>query len=204
MNSKTNAVIGNFAWIIPVTLICVAGVTTLAVAGYAHARFEDRTYQENGEVDGQRLDGRLKGLGALIEGNIAKVGKLSAKYDLYRYEGFRFDGCFIGWRETHESYEAGARLTQEIQELTIPLAALSKGSVRVDKLYGSAYVVSFTTLKLKGALMSRWRLTRQDGSKEGYRSFQSGGGVYFQSNNVARRVAKALVLSIDSCQKGNS
>jgi hypothetical protein len=203
-HSKTKAGANNFAWVIPVMLVCATCVTP-AAPGHSRAWFEDPTYQAKTDVlNGERSDRSLKTLGTLIEGNIAEVGKRSAKYDLYRYEAFRFDGCFMGWRETHESYEAEARLSKEIQELTIPLSTLSQASVRVDKIGESAYVVSFTTLKLKTALVSHVRSTYQDLSEDEYDSLQSGGGIYFQSNEVARRVAKALVLGISSCQEGTS
>jgi len=47
------------------------------------------------------------------------------------------------------------------------------------------------------------RATYEDGSEHESGRLSSGSGIYFQSEDIAQRVAKALVLSIKRCQKDN-
>ncbi len=172
------------------------------VAAYLRESHADPNYQtRSADLDGEKLEGRLKWLGTVIEGNTAQVGKRSAKYDSYKYEAFRFDVCSMGWRETHEAFEAETFLSKESQELKIPLSMLDQASVRVDKIGKTSYLVSFTTLNLKPAIVANARSTYQDRSEEEHSSLSSGYGIYFQSDAIARRVGKSLVLSIRSCQR---
>jgi hypothetical protein len=160
------------------------------------------TPQENSDVlETGKLEGRLKWLGTVIDGNTAEVGKGTARYESYKYERFRFEGCSIGWRETHESSEAEKFVSKQVQEVWIPLARLSQTSARVDKVGSSAYVVSFTSLKLKPIIVARVKSTYKDGSEDESSALATGSGIYFQSPEIARRVAKALVTSIGYCQK---
>jgi hypothetical protein len=51
----------------------------------------------------QPFEQRLKWFGSVVDGNAVEVGKRSAKYDSYKYDRFGFEGCSLGWRETHEA-----------------------------------------------------------------------------------------------------
>jgi len=160
--------------------------------------------QEKDEVlESAKLEDILKSLGPAIEGNSAEVGQPSARFDSYKYKDYSFAGCAIGWRETHESSEAGKLLLKETAEIMIPLKSLNEASVRVDEVGASAYVVSFTSLKLKETIRARVRTIYEDGSEHESGRLASGGGIYFQNEELAQRVAKALVLSIKRCQKDN-
>src|SRR5678815_738255 len=112
-----------------------------------------------------RLEDILKSLGTGIEGNRAEVGERAARFDSYKYQDYGFEKCAIGWRETHESSEAGKLLPKESAQITIPLKTLNQTSVRVDEIGASAYVVSFTTLKLKETIRARVRTTYEDNSE---------------------------------------
>ncbi|HUS11317.1 MAG TPA: hypothetical protein VMZ30_12700 [Pyrinomonadaceae bacterium] len=153
------------------------------------------------ERKSQKLADRLKGLGTVIDGNTAQVGKPSGRYDSYKYDGFRFEGCTVGWREAHESSEAEKFLFKEIHEFAIPLAGLSQTSIRVDKIGASAYVISFTSLKLKQSIASRVKTTHQDGSEDEANGYASGTGIYFQNEDIARQVSKVLATVVSYCQK---
>lgn len=158
--------------------------------------------QEKYEVlETGKLEDLLKSLGPAIDGSGAEVGRRADRFDSYKYQGYHFEGCAIGWRETHESSEAGKLLSKEIAEFMIPLKSLSQTSVRVDEIGASAYVVSFTTLKLKETIRARVRTIYEDGRELNSGRLASGSGIYFQNEDIARRVAKALVLSIKFCQK---
>ena len=133
----------------------------------------------------------------------AEVGQRAARFDSYKYQDYGFEKCAIGWRETHESSEAGKLLPKESAQITIPLKTLNQTSVRVDEIGASAYVVSFTTLKLKETIRARVRTTYEDNSEHESGRLASGSGIYFQNEDVAQRVMKALVLSIKRCQKEN-
>ena len=162
------------------------------------------SHQEKDEVlETGKLEDLLKSLGTGIEGNSAEVGERAARLDSYEYEDYRFEGCAIGWRETHESSEAGKRLSKEIAEFMIPLKSLSQTSVRVDEIGASAYVVSFTTLKLKETIRARVRTIHENGREDDSGRLASGTGIYFRNEDMAQRVAKALILSIKRCQKDN-
>ena len=153
-------------------------------------------------IETEKLKDRLKWLGTVVEGNNAQVGKRSARYDSYKYQNYRFEGCTIGWRETHESSANGKFLSKEISDFMIPLDSLSQASVRVDEIGAPAYVVSFTTLKQREAIRAQVRSTYEDGSEDDSGRLASGSGIYFQNEDVAKRVAKALVFSMKSCQRG--
>lgn len=152
-------------------------------------------------VETSKSEGRLKWLGTVIDGSTAEVGKSTGKHESYKYERFRFEGCSIGWRETRESSEAEKFVSKQVQEVWIPLARLSRTSARVDKVGSSAYVVSFTSLKMKPIIVARLKSTYQDGSEDESSALATGGGIYLQSREIARRVASALVTSISYCQK---
>jgi hypothetical protein len=160
--------------------------------------------QEKDEVlESAKLEDILKSLGPAIEGNSAEVGQRSTRFDSYKYKDYSFEGCAIGWRETHDSSEAEKLLSKEVAQISIPLKSLSQTSVRVDEIGASAYVVSFTALKLKETIRARVRTTYEDGSEHESGRLASGGGIYFQNEDIARRVAKVLVLGIKRCQKDN-
>src|SRR6185295_12536114 len=77
--------------------------------------------QEKDEVlESAKLEDILKSLGPGIEGNSAEVGQRSTRFDSYKYKDYSFEGCAIGWHETHESSEAGKLLSKEIAEIMIP------------------------------------------------------------------------------------
>jgi hypothetical protein len=190
------------SWVLAVMLLCGSIFTPLA--GYPYERIRVPYQTKSKPEVAQDLDRRLKWLGTVMEGNIVEVGKRSDKYDLYKYESFHSAGCSLGWRVSHESYDGDALQYKEIQELRMSLSALDRSSVRVDKVGDSAYVVSFTTQGLENKITSRGVTTRQDQSEDKYVSLQSGSGVYFRSNGVARRVAQALMHGIGSCKKGTS
>jgi len=160
--------------------------------------------QEKDEsLESAKLEDLLKSLGTDIDGNSAEVGQRSARFDSYKYQDYSFEGCGIAWRETHESAEAGKLLSKESAQMMIPLKTLNETSVRSDQIGTSAYVVSFTTLKLKETIRARVRTTYEDGSEHESGRLSSGSGIYFHSEDIAQRVAKALVLSIKRCQKDN-
>ena len=185
------------AMLLVVCASCVVGAS-------ARAWRLPMSQQEKDEVlESGKLEDILKSLGTAIEGNSAEVGQRAARLDSYKYKDYRFEGCAIGWREAHESSEAGKLLSKETAELRIPLKSLSQTSVRVDEIGASAYVVSFTTLKLKETIRARVRTTYEDGSEHDSGSLASGSGIFFQNEDIARRVAKTLVLSIKRCQKDN-
>ena len=160
------------------------------------------SHQEKGDVlETAKLEDILKSLATAIEGNSAEVGKRAGTFDSYKYDDYRVEGCGIRWRETHESSETGKFLSKEIAEVTIPLKSLSHTSVRVDEIGASAYVVSFTTLKLKETIRARVRTTYENGREDNSGRSASGSGIYFQSEDTAQTVAKMLVLGIKRCQK---
>lgn len=183
------------AMLLVVCASCVVGVS-------AREWRLQSSHQEKDEVlETGKLEDLLKSLGTLIEGNNADVGERAARFDSYEYDDYRFEGCAIRWRELHESSEAGKLLSKEIAEFMIPLKSLSQTSVRVDEIGASTYVVSFTTLKLKEAIRARVRATYENGREDESGRLASGSGIYFRNEDVARRVAKALILSIKRCQK---
>ena len=190
---------GRILWISVCCVVYVGSSLTRPAGAWPLDRLLQRTGQS--KPAGKTLDDTLKWLGTIIEGNSAQTVSRAARYDSYNYESFRSEGCFVGWRETHESFKAQTRLSKTVEDLSIALSGLSRSSVRVDKVGESVYVVSFTTLKLKMAIASRVKSTRQDGSEDTYTSAQSGYGVYFQNGPVAHQVARALVFSIRSCQR---
>jgi hypothetical protein len=150
-----------------------------------------------------KLKDKLKWLATVVEGSNTEVGNRSARYDSYKYENYRFEGCRIGWRETHESSADGKFLFKEISDFMFPLKSLSQASVRVDQIGAPAYVVSFTTLELKEVIPAQVRTTYEDGNVDDSGRLASGSGIYFQNGDVAKRVAKALIFSIKSCQRGD-
>ncbi|HVQ39789.1 MAG TPA: hypothetical protein VMS31_19770 [Pyrinomonadaceae bacterium] len=190
-----------FWLILSPSIICAVSLGTLIAS--AEAWFERPIPQPARQTKspGKTLDDTIKWLGAVIEGNSAETAKRPARYDSYKYESFKFEGCSLFWRETHESFEGQMRLSKTVQDLTIPLSRLSRSSVRMDKVGGSLHVVSFTTLKLENSIRSRMKSTYQDGSEDTSTSAKSGYGVYFQNGAVADKVARAVVFSIRSCQK---
>jgi hypothetical protein len=190
------------ARILQAMLLIVCGSCVVGASG-REWRLQS-SHQEKDEVlETGKLDDLLKSLGTAIEGNSAEVGTQAARFDSYKYKDYRFEGCGIGWREAHESSEAGKFLSKEIAEFMIPLKGLSQTSVRVDEIGASAYVVSFTTLKLKETIRARVRTTYEDGSEHNSGLLASSSGIFFQNEDVARRVAKTLILSIKRCQKDN-
>jgi len=185
------------AMLLVVCASCVVG------ASAGEWRLQSSPQEKDEVLESAKLEDILKSLGPAIDGNSAEVGQRATRFDSYKYQDYRFEGCAIGWRETHESSEAGKFLSKEIAELTIPLKSLSQTSVRVDEIGASTYVVSFTTLKLKEAIRARVRTTYEDGKEENSGRSASGNGIYFQNEDIAQRLAKALVLSIKRCQKDN-
>lgn len=185
------------AMLLVVCASCVVGVSA------GEWRLQSSQQEKDEVLETAKLEDILKSLGTAIEGNSAEVGQRAARFDSYKYQDYSFDGCAIGWRETHDSSEAGKLLSKEIAQITIPLKTLSQTSFRVDEIGVSAYVVSFTTLKLKETIRARVRTTYEDGSAQESGRLASGSGIYFQKEDIAQRVAKALVLSIKRCQKDN-
>ena len=158
------------------------------------------------QADGQRqplvVEESFKTLGTTINGNVFEMGKRNAagKYEIYKYEGFHTDNCSIGWRETHEIYDAGQRSLREVQDVTAPLPIISSASVESTKI-SSGYLVSFTTQELKPGINARVRSTYADGSETEAGSIATGYGFYFSDVLVAKKVAKALFSAIRSCSK---
>jgi len=180
-------------------VVCASCVGVASARKWLHS-----SPQEKDEVlESGKLEDILKSLGPAIEGNSAEVGQRSARSDSYKYKDYNFEGCAIGWRETHDSSEGEKLLSKETAQISIPLKSVSQTTVRVDEIGASAYVVSFTTLKLKETIRARVRTTYEDGSEHESGRLASGGGIYFRNEDIARRVAKVLVLSIKRCQKAN-
>lgn len=149
------------------------------------------------------VDESLKSLRTAINGSVFEIGKRNAagKYEIYKYEGFHSDNCAIGWRETHEVYDAGQRSFRELQDVTAPLPIISPASVESNKTSGSGYLVSFTTQELKPGINARVHSTYADGSETESGSIATGYGFYFSDVLVAKKVARALVSAIRSCSK---
>lgn len=185
------------AMLLVVSASCVVGVSA------REWRLQASPQEKVEVLETGKLEDLLKALGSAIDGSSAEVGQRTARFDSYKYEDYSFKGCVIGWRETHESSEAGKLLSKETAEIMIPLKSLSQTSVRVDEIGASAYVVSFTTLKLKETIRARVRTTDEDHSEHESGRLASGNGIYFQNEDVAQRVMKALVRSIKRCQKEN-
>jgi hypothetical protein len=184
-------------------MLLIVCASCVGAASAREWRLQSSQQEKDEVLESAKLEDILKSLGLAIDGSSAEVGQRTARVDSYKYERYRFEGCGIGWRETHESSEAGKLLSKEIAEIMIPLKSLSQTSVRVDEIGGSAYVVSFTSLKLKETIRARVRATYEDGKEHESGRLASGGGIYFQNEELAQRVAKALVLSIKRCQKDN-
>lgn len=186
-------------WAILSLNLCMVSVGTLTA--FAGARSERPLTQRarQAKAHGKTLADTIKWLDTVIEGNSTETNH-PGKHDSYKYEGFRFEGCTLFWRETHESFEGQTRLSKTLEDLRIPLPGLSQSSVRVDKVGASVYVVSFTTLG-SNTITARSKATYQDGSVDTFTSARSGYGVYFQNGPIAREVARAVVFSIRSCQK---
>ena len=185
------------AMLLVVCASCVGGISA------GDWRLQSSQQEKDEALESAKLEDILKSLGTAIEGSSAEVGKRAARFDSYKYDDYRFEKCAVGWRETHESSEAGKFLSKEISEVTIPLKSLSHTSARLDEIGASTYVVSFTTLKLKETIRARVRTTYEDGREHDSGSLASGSGIFFQNEDIARRVAKTLVLSIKRCQKDN-
>lgn len=179
-------------------VVCASFVVGASAGGW---RLQSSQQQKDEVLESAKLEDILKSLGTAIERNSAEVGQRAARFDSYKYQDYSFEGCAIGWRETHESSEAGKFLAKEIAEVTIPLKSLSHTSVRVDEIGASTWVVSFTTLKLKETIRARVRTTYEDGREDNSGRSGSGSGIYFQNEDIAQRVAKTLILSIKRCQK---
>jgi hypothetical protein len=148
-------------------------------------------------LSSDKFEKGLKWLGAVMEGNTARVAKPAGGYDAYKYDAFRYEGCDAGWVETHESSDDGVSLRKEAQWVMVPLARLDQSSVREDKIGKSVFLVSFTTLKQKPEIGMRL----QEPTDNLASAFASGAGLYFESEVVAKRVANTLVRSINYCQK---
>lgn len=191
----------NFARLCAALLLVVCA--SCVVAACSGQLFRAAPQAKRNAPETEKLEDQLKWLGSVVEGNSAEVGKRSARYDSYQYDGYRFAGCSVSWRELHEAALAGEFISKEFELLQIPLGSLDKAGVRVDKLDGGAYVVSFTTVGLKADMITHVRSTYEDGSQQESDSRATGRGIYFQNEDVARRVARVLVLGIKSCQTGN-
>jgi len=184
------------AMLLAVCASCVVGICA------GDSRLQSSQQETDESLESAKLEDILKSLATSIDGNSAEVGQRTARFDSYKYQGYHSEGCGIGWRETHESSEAGKLLSKEIAEVIIPLKSLSQTSVRVDEIGASAYVVSFTTLKLKETIRARVRTTYEAGGEQESGRLASGSGIYFQNEDSAHRVAKVLVVGIKRCQKG--
>jgi len=184
-------------------MLLVVCASCVGAASAREWRLQPSQQEKDEILESAKLEDILKSLGPAIEGNSAEVGQRSARFDSYKYKDYSFEGCAIGWRETHDSSEGEKPLSKEVAQILIPLKSLSQTSVRVDELGASAYVVSFTTLKLKETIRARVRTTYEDGSEHESGRLASGGGIYFQNEDIARRVAKVLGLGIKRCQKDN-
>ena len=184
-------------------MLLVVCASCLVDAGAGEWRLQSSQQEKDAGLEPAKLENILQSIGTAIEGNSAEVGQRAARFDSYKYQDYSFEGCVIGWRETHESSEAGKLLSKESAQITIPLKTLNETSVRADEIGASAYVVSFTTLKLKETIRARVRTTYEDNIEHESGRLASGSGIYFQNEEVAQRVMKALVLSIKRCQKDN-
>lgn len=184
-------------------MLLVVCASCLVDAGAGEWRLQSSQQEKDAGLEPAKLEDILQSIGTAIEGNSAEVGQRAARFDSYKYQDYSFEGCVIGWRETHESSEAGKLLSKEIAQIMIPLKTLSPPSVRVDEIGASTYVVSFTTQKLKETIRARVRTTYEDKSEQESGRLASGGGIYFQTEDIAQGLAKSLVLSIERCQKDN-
>ena len=184
-------------------MLLVVCASCVVDAGAGEWRLQSSQQEKDAGLEPAKLEEILQSIGTAIEGNSAEVGQRAARFDSYKYQDYSFEGCVIGWRETHESSEAGKLLSKEIAQIMIPLKTLSPPSVRVDEIGASTYVVSFTTQKLKETIRARVRTTYEDKSEQESGRLASGGGIYFQTEDIAQGLAKSLVLSIERCQKDN-
>ena len=185
-------------------MLLVVCASCVGVSNAGNWRLQSWQEEKDEILESAKLEDILKSLATAVDGSNAEVGQRTARFDSYKYQDYRFEGCGIGWRETHESSEAGKLLSKEIAEIMIPLKSLNQTSVRVDEIGASAYVVSFTTLKLKETIRARGRTTYEDGTEQDSGRLASGGGIYFQDEGIARRVAKMLIVGIKRCQKGKN
>jgi hypothetical protein len=183
-------------------MLLVVCVSCVVAAGAREGRLQPLHQGKDEVLETEKLEDLLKSLGPVIEGNSAEVGQRAGRFDSYKYDDYRFKECMICWREKHESSEAGKLLSKESSEFNISLKSLNQESVRVDEIGASAYIVSFTTLKLKETIRARVRTTYEDGSEHDSGRLAIGTGICFQNEDIARRVAKVLVVGIKRCQKG--
>lgn len=140
-------------------------------------------------------------LSGLISGKTFERGKKesSAKYELYKYEGYRSEGCSVQWNETHQVIENGKQTFLTIQTLTVLLGTIDSTSLSNSK-YEAGRVVSFTTVGMEPRIKASVKTVYEDLSEDSSTGFASGYGFYFSSDVDAAKLLVELKSRIRSCK----
>ena len=147
----------------------------------------------------QRIQAVDDPLGVLISGKTFERGKKESKYELYKYEAYRSEGCNIQWNETHKFIENGKQILLTNQTLNVGLETLDPASLSNSK-YETGRLVSFTTVRLEPRIKARVKTVYEDLTEDSSTGVSSGYGFYLGSNDDAKKLFAELKSRIKSCK----
>ena len=143
---------------------------------------------------------QMEWVGKCVEGSTPATGGGRAPRITYNYEDFDYDDCAIKLREHRQTFEGASLKSTTVEDITVPLAALSEKSIRVDVAGASVFAVSFSTSNQRQEIQHRAKTVYADGHDDQSSGVSTGYGLHFQNRAVANRAAKILASSIRSCR----
>ena len=136
--------------------------------------------------------GRLiRTLQGLVNGSKLETGR-GTQTEQYYYHSLRLEDCSLKWTEEREVREAGKRTLAEISETSAPLAVVDLAAIRISGSKNSGYLVPLLTKGLKLGFVTRHRTVFGADSERATTGISTGSGFYFESREVAQKVARGI------------
>lgn len=140
-------------------------------------------------------------LSSLISGKTFERGRKEStgKYELYKYDGYRSEGCNIQWNETHQVFQNGKQTFLTVQTVSVQLGTIDPTSLSTSR-YETGFLVSLNTLGLEPLIKAKVKTTYEDLTEDNSIGLTSGYGFYLSSNVEATKLFAELKKRTKLCK----